>query len=81
MLIVTAKLVELRGVVNKFTKSGTPYFLVNVEDNEGNPYQFYCKDFNALEQGLKKGDLVDVDFEYKKYNNEESLVIHKLYKS
>ena len=77
MLIVSATL-ELRGVANKVTKQGTPYYLVNLEDNEGNPYQFYCKEFSALEPGLNKGDMVNVDFLYKKFDKQETLVVHKL---
>lgn len=75
MLTVTAKNLELRGIANRAKKDGSVYYLVNVEDFEGTPYQFYCKDSSAFDDGLRRGSIVDVTFAYHKFGHNESLTV------
>lgn len=75
MLKVTAKNLELRGIANRTKKDGTVYYLVNVEDHEGTPYQFYAKDSSPFDDGLRRGSVVDVEFSYRKFGQNESLIV------
>lgn len=80
MFKVTCPSLELRGIANKTTKSGKAFYLLNVEDNEGNSYQLYCPDFNSLQQGLNKGDNVSVEFNVHYYQGNERLIVTKVEK-
>lgn len=53
MNVVTEK-VELRGITNKTTKNGNVYYMLNVEDVDGSPWQFYCPNSEVFPTGLKK---------------------------
>lgn len=75
MLTVKSCPVELRGIANKATKDGKPYYILNVEDNEGNPHGLYCRDFNKLPQGMKKGDMIQVTFEVHYFGGKERLIV------
>lgn len=81
MIILQAKDLELRGVQNKQTKNGNVYYLINCEDVNGNAYSFYCKDIKAIPEGLKKGSSVDVYFEYRTYQGNESLTVVNIEKN
>lgn len=81
MLILTAKNLELRGVAHKLKKDGSPYYLLNVEDNEGNPYQFYCKDSDCFAKDLQRGAIVDVTFIYRKYERDIFLSVQNVSRS
>lgn len=80
MLTVIANKLELRGVVNKTSKNGTVYYVLNMEDAEGTPMQFYCPESNALPQTLRKGDKVNVTFEVKSYKGTDKLIVRKVEK-
>jgi len=80
MLTLKSTPLELRGIANRFKKDGNVFYLLNVENEEGTPHQLYCPNPDALPQGLKKGDLVEVVFHMKKYENNEYLVVHKVEK-
>lgn len=80
-MIVKALSVELRGIANKIAKkTGAVYYMVNVEDADGSAYSFYCDDRNALPDGLKKGDIVNVVFDYAVYGDNKVLFFKKLEK-
>lgn len=55
---------ELRGIKNMTSGKGNVYYMVNCEDNEGSPLQFYCRDSKAFPEGLKKGDKVRITLDY-----------------
>lgn len=80
MFTVKCSSLELRGVASKTTAKGKPFYLLNVEDNEGNPYSLYCPDFNSLPQGLSKGDNVSVEFDVHYYQGNERLIVRKVEK-
>lgn len=75
MIILQAKNLELRGIQNKESKSGNAFYLINCEDDNGNAYSFYCKDYNAIPQGLKKGEKVNIYFEYRTYQGKETITV------
>lgn len=81
MFSVKADALELRGVSNRVTKSGRNYLTLNVEDDEGFPYSLYCPKPEALPQGLKKGDMICVEFIYSQYHGAERLVVSRVSKS
>lgn len=75
MLSVTSSVLELRGVANKVSKKGTPFYIINVEDYVGTPYALYCPNFDAIPQGLKKGDNVVVTFDVRSYQGQDNLSV------
>ena len=82
MITLTAKNLELRGIAHRVNKeTGNLYYLLNVEDDEGTPYQFYAKDSSNFEQGLKKGDMVDISFVYLKFGKDERINVFSVRKS
>ena len=74
LMVKTLTPVELRGVSNKQTKKGETYYLLNVETADGLPYSVYCPTAEVLPQGLRKGDMIEIDFEVRKYLLDEKLV-------
>lgn len=81
MLYVEAKNLELRGISNKTSKTGTVYYVLNLETQDGEAHTMYCPDFNALPQGLKKGDKVTVTLEVSYYKGNPKLTVTKLVKA
>lgn len=81
MLTVTSNVLELRGISNKTTKSGTVYYVVNTEAEDGTPFGFYCPDSSAFPNGLKKGDMVNVIFEVTYFDKKERLVVRQVCKA
>ena len=78
MLTLKTNKMELRGVQTQTSKKGNTYYIVYCEDTESvQPFKFFCKDFNALPQGLKKGDIVQVVVEY---NSFKELTVKKIEK-
>lgn len=75
MLKVASEPLELRGISSHTSKNNKPYYQVNAETPDGTPYQFYCPDFNALPQGLNKGDQVRIYFHVKVFNRQERLEV------
>lgn len=78
MLTVICPSVELRGIISRVTQQKKPYYLLNVEDKEGNPYQLYCPSDSFIEAGLLKGDIVSIAFEVKYYQGNEKLIVSKV---
>lgn len=78
MLKVASEPLELRGIASKTTKSGNMYYVINAETPDGTAHQFYCPDFNALPQGLNKGDQVRLYFEVKYFDRQEKLVVTRV---
>lgn len=77
MKLVTENL-ELRGIKNSTSSKGNLYYILNCEDHDGSPLQFYCKDASAFPEGLKKGDKVKVEVDFNvRY---KSLVVEKVVK-
>ena len=77
MLTLKTNPMELRGIQSQISKkTNNPYYVVFCEDVDScEPFKFICRDFNALPQGLKKGDLVTVTLGY---NNYKDLVVLKV---
>ena len=71
MLKLYSKPVELRGVAHKTTKAGKLYYVLNVESEDGSPHGLYCPDASVLPQGLKKGDMISVEFDVHYYGTNE----------
>lgn len=80
MLCMKSLPLELRGVQNRLTKGGKAYYLLNVENEDGMPYQLYCPNSNALPQGLKKGDMVTVTFAYTVFDRQERVYVTQVEK-
>lgn len=79
MLHVASEPLELRGIAsNTSPKTGKMYYIVNCETDDGTPYQFYCPDFNALPQGLSKGEKVRVYFNVRYFNQKERLEVFRV---
>lgn len=78
MLKMKSFALELRGIANRTRKDGSVYYLVNVEDDEGTPYQFFCKDASAFPAGLKRGDIVDIEFDYRKFDKNDNLFLSRV---
>lgn len=74
MLKVASEPLELRGIASKEGKNKM-YYSVNAETPDGTAYQFYCPDFNALPQGLNKGDQVRVYFNVRYFQGKERLEV------
>ena len=73
MLRLHTNTMELRGITTQTSKKGTTYYIVYCEDCESfEPYKFYCKDYETLPQGLKKGDKIHLTVDY---NNFKELVL------
>lgn len=70
MELLSEKL-ELRGVKNTKGKNGNVYYVLLCESTKtGEPYQFYCPDANALPDGLKKCDYINLVLDYnQRYKN------------
>lgn len=77
---VQANSLELRGVANKVSKNGTLFYILNVEAEDGTPHALYCPKMESLPQGLKKGDLVNVVFDYVTFGRTERLVVSQVEK-
>ena len=75
MLKVVSENLELRGVASNTTKNGKTYYMVNAETHDGTAYQFYCPTYEALPQGMKKGDMVKLHFVVKYFNRNERLEV------
>lgn len=80
MLRVASEPLELRGVASTTAKSGKMYYTVNTEAEDGTPHAFYCPDFNALPQGLSKGDQVRLYFNVRYFQGKERLEVCKMEK-
>lgn len=80
MLVLKTKEMELRGITSQVSKkTNQPYYLVFVEDLESyEPFKFLCKDFNAMPQGLKKGDIVELTVAYNNYKDLSVLKVEKV---
>lgn len=80
MLTLKTNKMELRGINSQVSKkTNQPYYLVYCEDlGSFEPYKFLCKDFNALPQGLKKGDSVVVTLSYNNYKDLNVLKVEKV---
>lgn len=75
MLTVKSAPLELRGIANKSSRNGNQYYVLNVESADGSPHALYCPKYEALPQGLKKGDMVEVTFEVSYFKGNEKLVV------
>lgn len=75
MLTVKSSPLELRGIANKSSRNGNQYYVLNVESSDGSPHALYCPKFEALPQGLKKGEMVQVTFEVSYFKGNERLVV------
>lgn len=80
MLVLKTKEMELRGITSQVSqKTNQPYYLVFVEDLESyEPFKFLCRDFNAMPQGLKKGDIVELTVAYNNYKDLSVLKVEKV---
>ena len=79
MLTLKTDVMELRGISSQVSKkTQQPYYVVFCEDvSTCEPFKFVCRDFNALPQGLKKGDLVSVTVSYNTYKDLNVLKIER----
>lgn len=76
-MFVKSETLELRGYDTRAGKNGN-YVVINTEEESGNPWQFYCPDNNVTR--FPKGSKVTVIFEVKRYQNKDSLIVHKIEK-
>ena len=79
-MIVKSEPIELRGIANKETKKGNVYYIVNCELADGTPLSFYCPNSDAFPSGLKKGEIITIDFLYKKFNGNEQLLVKDVHR-
>lgn len=73
--------VELRGATLKKSKNGNSYVLINIEDENGEHYQFFSADEYILQNGFNKGDLVHLVCEFSLYNREVRLSVVEMIKA
>ncbi len=79
MLTLKTNKMELRGVQTQVSKKGNSYYIVYCEDVDScKPFQFFCKEFNALPQGLKKGDMVEITVEYNSFKELSVVKVSKV---
>lgn len=78
MLKVTSAPLELRGIANNTSKKGNLYYTLNCESEDGSPHGLYCPSADSLPQGLKKGDMIKVEFEVTYFKGNERLVVAKV---
>lgn len=79
MLTLKSEKMELRAInsqVSKKTKQ--PYYIILAEDASSEQHKFVCKDFNAMPQGLKKGDSVSLTLEYNMFKDLVVLKVEKV---
>lgn len=81
MILAVSNPLEIRGVVNKVTQKGKPYFVINVEDADGYAHSLYCPKVEALPLGLKKCDKVFVTFSLGSWNGQERYTVEKVEKA
>lgn len=81
MLTVVSTPLELRGIVNKSSKNGNVYYVLNVESSDGSPHALYCPKVEALPNGLCKGNMVTVTFDVSYFKGNERLVVSKVEKA
>lgn len=80
MLKVTSAPLELRGISHKTAKTGSIYYVLNVESDDGTPHALYCPKADGLPAGLKKGEIITVDFEVRYFKGNERLVVDRVCK-
>ena len=69
-MLMYAKNLELRGAERKVSeKSGKAYLKFHMEEENGNPISFICRDEAVLRPEFKKGTMVDCTFFYNQYGN------------
>lgn len=80
MLTVKTNKLELRGINSQVSqKTNKSYYLIYCEDLESfEPYKFLCRDFNALPQGLTKGDKVVLTLSYNTYKDLNVMKVEKV---
>lgn len=79
MFEVTTKTpLELRGAVQKISKTGTNYNVLMMETHEGNPLQFYCPAGAEMPHELKKGSKYHVTFAVSSYKGNDRLSVSKM---
>lgn len=76
--VVSNEPLELRGVASKTTKNGKSYYVINAEDSDGTAFQLYCPTYEAIPQGLKKGDKVRVHFLVIFFGRDVRLTVEKV---
>lgn len=70
-MVTISQPVELRGIINRQGKNNNVYYMIAVEDENAERFQFYCRTATALPQGLKKGDMVKIHFNHDMYGAKE----------
>lgn len=75
MITMKSSPVELRGAVVKQTKNGKSFVLLNVENENGEHYQFYSPDTNVVSNNFKKGDMVVLVCSYTVFDRQERLSV------
>ena len=80
MLKVKAEGLELRGVATKQSKNGNAYYLINCETEDGTAVQFYCPDYNSIQPGLHKGDMVNITCLVSSYKGNDKLNVTEVVK-
>ena len=80
MLTVKSNPLEVRGIANKTTAQGKLYYVLNTETEDGSPEALYCPDASVFPEGLRKGDVVTVDFSVSRYGRNERLVVTSVHK-
>ena len=56
---------EVRGCVSNTSKKGNTYYIVNMEDEKGNPFSVMCKDasvISSLSRGLVGTGTFEISF-------------------
>ena len=75
MLKLNAHNLELRGIQNKTSNNGNVYYYANLETPEGEAQKFFVPKAECFESGLKKGDKVNVEFNYYVYDDKPRFTV------
>lgn len=79
-MLLQSEILELRGVVNRQNKDGNVFYLVNCEEGDGSPIQFYVRNADVFPDGLRKGDNIVITFKFSEYNKEIRLSVVRIEK-
>lgn len=79
MLNLTAKKMEVRGIANEQSKKGNVYYILRCESEQGEPFQFFARTADVFPQGLKKGDIVELNLDFN--TRYKDLVLTKVVKT
>lgn len=79
MLKLNTDTLELRNISSHTSKKGTAYFVLACEDiTDFKQYQFVCRDFSLIPQGLTRGEHIVLTLEYNRFKELSVVGVRKV---